>query len=134
MNGKHHSQCNCIDCIAFVEEIATVDLDDWMPCENNVHQLPYTAPRTEDGRSHLYMQTNANGAVELPHQPIFSLGSRDSIVENRSSRRLIETCHGTPTTTFRSAVVAPAVVPQVKHKSPYVFDMQYSPTHIYTIL
>ncbi len=134
MNGKHHSQCNCIDCIASLEEIAAVDLDDWMPCEDNDYQLPYTSPGTEDGRSRLSMETNANGAVELLHQPIFSLGSRDSIVENRSSRPLIETCYGTPTTTLHSAAVTPAVLHHVTHKSPFVFNMRHSPTHIHIIL
>jgi hypothetical protein len=98
MSGKHHCQCNCIECIAYLEEIADVDLDDWEPSESNLYQMPYAAPITEDGGSRLSMKTDVNGDVETPHEHIFLLGSGDSILENQSAQRLIEPCRSTPIT------------------------------------
>jgi hypothetical protein len=39
MNGKHESQCNCVDCLLYLERETYVDLDEWMPTDEHVQRM-----------------------------------------------------------------------------------------------
>ena len=47
MNGKHDSQCGCLDCLAYLERETLLNLDEWMPSLEAKQQLPCTAPCSE---------------------------------------------------------------------------------------
>ena len=39
MNGKHPCTCNCLDCIAYLEQELQCDIDEWMPDHVDIPQI-----------------------------------------------------------------------------------------------